>query len=116
MSQKWIAESEQLLKMIEKLQAKSDRDRLEVINTILFTLSALDRSAKGWRRWIQNLGFMSKFSVDELVEMEEELVKCVKPFIQFDIEVTKKHEAKMPRIRFRTRKRRESPEGTSMIA
>jgi hypothetical protein len=89
---------------------------LEVINTLLLTLSALDRSGKGWRRWIQNLGFMSRFSVDELVEMEEELVKSVKPFIQFDIEVTKKHEAKMPRIRFRTRKHRASPEGTSMIA
>lgn len=116
MSQKWIAESEQLLKMIEKLQGKADRDRLEVINTMLFTLSALDRSAKGWRRWIQNLGFMSRFSVDELAEMEQELVKCVQPFIQYDIDVTKKHEAKMPRIRFRTRKQRTRTDPTSMIA
>ncbi|UCH37277.1 MAG: DUF2153 family protein [Candidatus Bathyarchaeota archaeon] len=116
MSQKWIGESEQLLKMIEKLQGKADRDRLEVINTMLFTLSALDRSAKGWRRWIQNLGFMARFSVDELIEMEQELVKCIQPFIQYDIEVTKKHEAKMPQIRFRDRRRRTRPESTGMIA
>jgi hypothetical protein len=114
MSEKWIAESQKFLNTIEKLQEKADRDRLEVINTMLFTLSALDRSLKGWRQWIQNLGFMSRFTVDELVDMEAELVKRVRPFIEYDIDVTKQHAAKMPRVRFRTPKRRPRPEGTSM--
>jgi hypothetical protein len=59
---------------MEKYASKQDRDRLELINTMLFTLHALNQSVHGWQKWIQNLSFMSKFSVNELQEIEAGLV------------------------------------------
>jgi hypothetical protein len=83
---------------MEQLTAKPDRDRLELINTMLFTLYALNQSVHGWQEWIQNLDFMSKFSVTELQEMEAGLVSTVRTFLEYDRDVTKRHEHKIPQM------------------
>jgi len=74
LSDQWIHQNEIILKTMEKYASKQDRDRLELINTMLFTLHALNQSVHGWQKWIQNLSFMSKFSVNELQEIEAGLV------------------------------------------
>ena len=110
MSEQWISQSENILKTIEKFTSKKDRDRLEIINTMIFTLNSLDRSIRGWRGWIQNLTFMSRFTTKELQAIEEGLLKSVRTFIENDIDVTKKHKNKIPRIRFKVRRRQRSEE------
>jgi hypothetical protein len=84
---------------MEEITAKKDRDRLELINSMLFSLHALNQSVHGWQKWIQNLNFMSKFSVNELQEMEAGLISTVRNFIEYDLDVTKRHENKIPQIR-----------------
>ena len=106
MSERWIKESEQLLKGMKELTSKKERDRLEVINSILLTLNALERSVVGWRSWVENLFTMSKFSLEELNEIDETLQKQTETIIQYDIKATKRLKDKFPRIpQRRTRER-----------
>jgi len=99
MSERWIEESEQLLRRMKELSSKEKRDRLEVVSSMLFTLDILERSLHGWRVWITNLSFMSQFTLEELVEMEMALEKQIHPFIEYDIEASKKWMDKFPQIR-----------------
>ena len=95
----WVNQSQAVLQTIEKLSTKKKRDRLEIINAMIFSLNALDRSVVGWRDWIQNLDFMARFSEDELKAIEQGLLRTVRSFIEYDIDVTKRHENKIPQIR-----------------
>ena len=71
MSERWVNESEMFLKGMKELSSKKDRDRLEIITSIVVTLNALERSIDGWKGWIGNLPLMSSFSIEELKgEME----------------------------------------------
>ena len=51
------------------MSSKEKRDRLDVVNSMLFTLNILERSLNGWRLWIRNLSLMSRFTLEELSEM-----------------------------------------------
>lgn len=110
MSEKWINQSEDILKLLKNLKTKKDKDRLEIINSLIFTLNAIDRSIHGWRGWVQNLGFMSNFTKDELTDLEEGLIKSTRSFIEYDIEITKKHMEKIPTIKFTEKRRKAKPE------
>jgi hypothetical protein len=99
---------------MEEITAKQDRDRLELINSMLFSLHALNQSVHGWQQWIQNLNFMSQFSVNELQEMEAGLVSTVRKFIEYDLDVTKRHEHKIPQIRHGAREKQEENDSTGM--
>jgi hypothetical protein len=81
---------------------------------MLFTLQALNQSVQGWQKWIQNLSFMSEFSVDELQEMEMGLVTTVRSFIEYDLDVTKRHENKIPQIRVGARNKKKKDDLTGM--
>ena len=107
LSEKWIKESEQFLKRMKEISSKEKKDRLEIINAILFTLNTLRRSVRGWRLWISNLAIMSQFTMDELKEIEKTLERQVQPIIEYDIEATKKWKDKLPQIRVPRRRRRE---------
>jgi hypothetical protein len=89
---------------------------LELINSMLFTLHALNQSVHWWQKWIQNLNFMSKFSVNELQEMEVGLVSTVRSFIEYDLDVTKRHENKIPQIRHEAREKKDEDDSTGMYA
>jgi len=105
LSERWIKGSEQLLKLMKELTSKKERDRLEVINSIILSLNGLERSVHGWRSWIRNLSIMSQFSLEELKGIDETLQKQVEPIIKYDMEATKRWEDKFPRrTRRRTRK------------
>lgn len=96
MSEQWIDQCEMLLKMLDVHTSKKERDRLEIINSILFSLATLGRSIQGWKQWTLNLQFMSRFTEAELLDIEEGLVKTVRTFIEYDIDVTKRHVDKLP--------------------
>jgi hypothetical protein len=116
MSEQWITQAEQLLKAMDRSLQKLDKDRLEALTAILHVLNAVDRSLHGWRRWVQNLGFMAEFSVEELREMEQGLTKVGQAFIEYDLDVTKRHQSKIPQIRFRVPKRQPNADSSSMVA
>ena len=105
MAERWINQSEQVLKTLEKLASKEDRDRLEIINTMILAINATDSSLHGWRSWISNLGFMSRFTTAELTEIEAALLKLTRAYVEYAIEVTKKHQDKIPKIRYTASKK-----------
>jgi len=98
MTERWISQSQELLKALQELASRKEEDRLELVNAMVFALNAIDRSIHGWRSWIQNLQLMSKFSEDELREMKKGLTEKAEEFIKYDTEVTVQHKEKIPRI------------------
>ena len=105
LTERWISQSEKILQAIEKQFSKTERDRLEVVSSMMLALNALDRSVHGWRSWVGSLRLMSRFTEDELKAMEAGLLKRVRAFVEYDIEVTKKHRDKIPRIDVARRRR-----------
>jgi len=107
LSERWIKESEGLLKLMKELTSKKERDRLEVINSMLLSLNALERSVRGWRTWIRNLSIMSKFSLEELKGIDATLQKQAETIVEYDMESTERWTDKFPQMRIppRTRER-----------
>jgi hypothetical protein len=115
-SEQWITQSERVLKAMEQSLQNKDKDRLEAITAILRVLNAVDRSLHGWRRWIQNLGFMAEFSAEELRQMEEGLTKVGQAFIEYDLDVTNRYQEKIPQTRFRTQQRQPTADSSGIFA
>ncbi len=107
LSERWIEESEQLLKRMKELSSKEKRDRLETINSILFILNFLDRSVEGWKLWVGNLSLMSQFTLEELEEIEGSLKNQTQSFIEYDMSATKKWMDKFPQIHMVPKVKRE---------
>ena len=57
---------------------------------------------------------MSQFTLEELVEMESTLEKQIQPFIEYDIEASKRWRDKFPQIQVVPRRVREEEEGRGM--
>ena len=53
-------------------------------------LSALQRSLLGWTQWVSNPDVMTRFTREELEEMDKKLAEFTCSFIEYDIKVTKK--------------------------
>jgi hypothetical protein len=88
MSGRWIERNERVLEQIKTMEATKDKDRLELVRSIRFSLRALARSLNGWIEWIGNPDAISKFSQEELGEMYETITNLVKSFIKYDIKIT----------------------------
>lgn len=110
LSDRWIDESEQLLKRMASISSKEKRDRLEVVNSLLFSLDLLERSLQGWRIWVRNLSIMSQFSLEELNEMEKTLQEQCRAFIEYDISASKKWKDKFPQVPIMHERRPEEEE------
>ena len=93
------------------LSQEVNRDRLAIINALMLALTAMDRSVQGWRNWIQNLDFMARFSEDELKAIEQGLLKSVRNFIEYDVDIAQQHQDKVPQMRT-TRRQRRRPDNT----
>jgi len=106
-----MKESEQLLRRMKDLSSKEEKDRLEIINSLFFNLNVLERSLHGWRQWVQDLSFISKFSLEELMEMEESLEKLIQPFVKYDIDATQKWSKKFPQVQVNQRRREAENQG-----
>jgi hypothetical protein len=89
LSERWIQSSEKILERIRKLEKAKDRDRLELVRSTWFMLGALQRSLVGWLQWVKNPEIMVKFSKEELEEINSNISKIVRAFIEYDLKVTK---------------------------
>jgi hypothetical protein len=103
LSERWISHCQRIVQTLAELAEKKGKDRLELIKILLFTINALHRSIEGWRNWVQNLQFMSKFTEEELAELEHRLIESTRAFIEYDIEVTEKYMAKIPTAKYTLR-------------
>jgi hypothetical protein len=116
LAEQWTIQSEKILHKLTTITQEQDRDRLAIINALILALNALDRSVQGWRKWIQNLDFMARFSENELMAIEQGLVKSVRSFIEYDIDITKQHEDKLPQMRLTPRRKRKKDNARGMYA
>lgn len=91
----WVKSLRQILKMIDEFPRK---DRLDVVAVVLLELTALNGSIHGWRSWMRNLPLMSRFTIDEIREIDKTLNKLTHAFIEYDIEATKKYHDKLPKF------------------
>jgi len=103
MGEAWVAGAKEMLRAIEKLAAKQEKDRLDLINLLTASLRAMERSIMGWFQWVLNPSIMGQFSKEELEEISENIKRMAEEFVKYDIEVTDKYSKKMPR---RTEQRR----------
>jgi hypothetical protein len=116
LSEQWLQRTEKILNVMKENQENADKDRLESINSILYSLTALGRSIKGWQRWASNLTFMTRFNADELHQMEVGLINVVRDFIEFDMDTTKQHLDKIPKTRFRVKRRQSQADTSGLFA
>lgn len=89
LSERWIRISEKTLAQVERSGEARERDRLELVASILFMLSALQKSVLGWIRWAGNPNIMSRFTPEDLEKMNKKLSEFTHSFIEYDIEATK---------------------------
>ena len=107
LSEDWVKETEQLLRKMKELASKEKKDRLDIFNSIVLTLHLLERSLHGWMFWVGNPPLITQFSLEELAEIEDALHKQIQPFIEYDIEATKRWMDKFSQIPEFVRRRRE---------
>jgi len=96
LSERWIQVSEKILSQLKRLEEAREKDRLEYVRSIRFTLSALQRSLLGWMQWVNNPDIMTRFTQGGSREHEQKTIRA---------------RAFLHRIRFRGHQARR-PEGT----
>jgi hypothetical protein len=89
LSERWISTLEALLDQIKHLEEVKDRDRLELVKSLRFVLSVLQRSVLGWLGWVENPEVAARFTQEELEKMDKKLSEFTRSFIKYDIEATK---------------------------
>jgi len=90
LSKGWVQVCEEILEQIKKFSEKKEQDRLDLVQSMRFSLYALHRSILGWMNWVNNPDIMSSFKQEELDEMNSRLSKFVEGFIEYDVEITEK--------------------------
>jgi len=98
-----IRSCKRILGKIETLERTKEKDRLEHVREIRFMLGALQRSIWGWMQWVNNPDVMTKFTNEELGEINKKITKFTKSFIKYDMKITKKGEEKGLEISWRSR-------------
>jgi hypothetical protein len=108
LSEGWVQTCEKILDQIKKLSDKKNKDRLDLVQSMRFSLYALHRSILGWLNWVNNPDIMASFKREELDEMNGRIAEFIEEFIKYDIEVTGKGAGKNIAAR---KARREAEEG-----
>ena len=88
MSEGWIRVSERILNQLKHLEDTKDKDRLELVRSLRFVLSVLQRSLIGWTQWVGNPEIMTIFSQDDLEKMIKTLSEFTRSFVEYDLEMT----------------------------
>lgn len=88
LSEIWTQVSENILDQIKRLEETKDRDRLELVRSLRFVLSALQRSLLGWTQWVNNPDIMTRFTQKDLEKMNKKLSEFTRSFIEYDLEAT----------------------------
>jgi hypothetical protein len=94
LSEEWAKTCEKILNQIKKISEKKDKDRLDLVQSMRFSLYALHRSILGWLNWVNNPDIMASFKREELDGMNKRLTEFIGEFINYDIEVTEKGTSK----------------------
>jgi hypothetical protein len=89
LSERWIQVSEKILDQIKRLEEAKERDRLELVRSLRFMLSTLQRSLLGWMQWVNNPDIMTRFSQEDLETMNKKLSEFTRSFLEYDLEATK---------------------------
>jgi len=103
----WVKASEKLLDYMKRLEEAKERDRLELVRSLRFVLSALQRSLLGWIQWVNNPDIMTRFTKEELEEMNKRLSAFTRSFIQYDLEATKLGAQKGLRAKKKVKKKKD---------
>lgn len=89
MSEGWIRVSEKVLNQLKRLEEPKDKDRLELVRSLRFILSVLQRSLLGWTQWVNNPDIMTIFTREDLKTMTEQLAKMAQGFVEYDLKITR---------------------------
>ncbi|MFQ6086876.1 MAG: DUF2153 family protein [Candidatus Bathyarchaeia archaeon] len=89
MSERWVQVSEKILNQIRRLEEAKERDRLELVSSMSFMLSVLQRSLLGWMGWVNNPNIMTRFTQEDLEKMNKKLSEFTRSFIEYDLEATR---------------------------
>jgi len=90
LSSGWIQSCQKILERIKDLEKTKEKDRLEYVRSIRFMLGALQRSLLGWMQWVNNPDVMTRFTEEELSEINKRITEFTRAFIEYDLEITKK--------------------------
>ncbi len=90
LSEGWIKTCERLLEQIRRFSEKKNKDRLDLVQSMRFSLYALHRSLLGWINWVNNPDIMAAFKKEELDEMNKRITEFTESFIKYDVEVTQR--------------------------
>jgi hypothetical protein len=90
LSARWLRRCEKMLDRIRELEEVEGKDRLDLVRSMHFALYALHGSLKGWMRWVNNSNIMTKFTKEELEDVDRELSELTHTFLVYDLEVTEK--------------------------
>jgi len=104
LSSGWIQSCQKILERIKDLEKIKEKDRLEYVRSIRFMLGALQRSLLGWMQWVNNPDVMTRFTEEELSEINKRMTEFTRAFIEYDLEVTKKGAEKGLEITRRTQR------------
>lgn len=88
MSEGWLQECRQYLKMLEEMGSAKDQDRLDLVRSMRTALSAINHSLWGWIQYVNNPDIMGKFTREELEEMNHTLHEFTRNFIEYDVKIT----------------------------
>jgi len=105
LSSGWIQSCQKILEKIKDFEKTEGKDRLEYVRSIRFMLAALQRSLLGWMQWVNNPDVMTRFTEEELSEMNKRITEFTKAFIEYDLEITKKGEEKGLEVSRRSQRR-----------
>ena len=90
MAERKIQELNKILEKIYEFDKLKDKDRLDLVGSLRFTIIALHREINGWIQWISNPEVSNKFDQEELEEMKKILTNFSKSFIKHEIKTSKK--------------------------
>ncbi len=107
MSERWIQVSEKILGQMKRLEEAKERDRLELVRSLRFMLSALQRSLLGWMQWVNNPDIMTRFKQEDLEKMNKKLSDFTRSFIEYDLEATKLGAQKGLKAKKKVKKKKE---------
>jgi hypothetical protein len=88
LSEVWIRVSEKILAQLKRLEETTGKDRLELVRSLRFVLSVLQRSLVGWTQWVNNPDIMTLFTQEDLKGMTEQLSELTRSFVEYDIKIT----------------------------
>ncbi len=88
MSEGWIRVSERIIEQLKCLEDTKDKDRLELVRSLRFVLSVLQRSLIGWSQWVSNPDIMTIFSQEDLESMTKKLSEFTRSFVEYDLKMT----------------------------